>query len=1005
MKCPKCESDNREGVNFCEECGAKFELVCPSCKAKIPLGKKFCGECGQNLTLLSEKVPKEFSFDQKIEKIQKYLPKGLTEKILSQRNRIEGERKQVTVMFCDMQGFTSLSELLGIEEAYETIDQIYEILIHKVHDYEGTVNEMTGDGIMALFGAPVALEDAPQRAIRSSLAIHREMAKFSDQFKREKKEVPPIKMRIGIHTGPVVVGTVGNDLRVEFKAVGDTVNLASRMEGQADPGTTYITEDTFKLTEGLFRFEALGEKRIKGKKEPIKVYRAIAPSTSRTRFDVSAERGLTPLVGRERELELLIDGFERAKGGRGQAFSIVSEAGIGKSRLLYEFRKAVASADAMFLEGRCLSYSSGVAYHPVIDILKANFDIRQGDGDSEIREKVKRGLEIIGLDEASSLPYLLELLSVKDSGIDKTPLSPEARKERILEALKRIVLRGSEVRPLIIAYEDLHWVDKSSEDVLKYILESIPGARVLMIFTYRSEFVHTWGGKSYHSQVTLNRLSNRESLAMVTHILGTEQIDTDLEDLILDKAEGIPFFIEEFIRSLKELEIIEKRDNRYCLAKDIHDLRLPSTIQDVIMARVDSLPDGAKEVLQTGATIEREFSYELIKQVTGLSEKALMSNLSALKDSELLYERGIYPQSIYIFKHALTREVVYDSILSKRKKKLHEEIGNAIEALCKENIHEHYGVLSEHFIYSENNEKGAKYCRLAGKKAEKAASFTNAIEYARKRIRCLEKLPPKEDVPKRIIDARSSLGLYMFQMYYFIEAKEAIEPIIDLAIKSGYKRKLPQIYTIMGTYKYWVEEDLPTALRYLEDAFKISEELSNVVSLFFSSGWLGIALSNNCEFEKGLYYLEKTIDINVAADNIWGISTMKSCASIYFYYLSGRINQGYQTSYEAIRLAERSGDIFSQAIAYTAHGISFYGKGFFEDATECILKGADFCEKINLLQWNGFAQFNLGEIYFDIGAYQKSEEHYGKSIWLFEQNRSSPSTANLAKLGLVRTKV
>jgi hypothetical protein len=220
---------------------------------------------------------------------------------------------------------------------------------------------------MALFGAPVALEDAPQRAIRSSLAIHREMAKFSDQFKREKKEVPPIKMRIGIHTGPVVVGTVGNDLRVEFKAVGDTVNLASRMEGQADPGTTYITEDTFKLTEGLFRFEALGEKRIKGKKEPIKVYRAIAPSTSRTRFDVSAERGLTPLVGRERELELLIDGFERAKGGRGQAFSIVSEAGIGKSRLLYEFRKAVASADAMFLEGRCLSYSSGVAYHPVID--------------------------------------------------------------------------------------------------------------------------------------------------------------------------------------------------------------------------------------------------------------------------------------------------------------------------------------------------------------------------------------------------------------------------------------------------------------------------------------------------------------------------------------------------------------------------------------------------------------------------------------------------------------
>ncbi len=437
MQCPKCQFENPEDSSFCGDCGTALEVSCANCGSTPPPNFKFCNKCGHDLSKPPEEQPKGFSFDQKpqdlsfdqkIEKIQKYLPKGLTEKILSQRNRIEGERKQVTVMFCDMEGYTPLSEMLGIEEAYSIMDQVYEILIHKVHEYEGTVNEMTGDGIMALFGAPIALEDAPQRAIRSSLAIHREMAKFSDKLKQEKKDIPFVKMRIGIHTGPVVVGTVGNDLRVEFKAVGDTVNLASRMEGQAQPGTTYITEDTFKLTEGLFRFEALGEKEIKGKKEPIKVYRAIAPSSSRTRFDVSAERGLTPFVGRERELELLLDGFERAKGGRGQAFSIVSEAGIGKSRLLYEFRKAIASSDVMFLEGRCLSYSSGVAYHPIIDILKANFDIRQGDGDSEIREKVKRGLEIIGLDEASSLPYLLELFSVKDSGIDKDSHEPRGEK-------------------------------------------------------------------------------------------------------------------------------------------------------------------------------------------------------------------------------------------------------------------------------------------------------------------------------------------------------------------------------------------------------------------------------------------------------------------------------------------------------------------------------------------------------------------------------------------------
>ncbi len=363
MQCPKCQFENVDGAKFCNECGCKLEISCPECSKINPPGSKFCNECGHNLTTPQEPVVKELSFDEKIDKIQRYLPKGLTEKILSQREKIEGERKQVTVMFCDMEGYTSLSERIGPEEAYDIMDKSYEILIHKVHDYEGTVNEMTGDGIVALFGAPIALEDAPQRALRSAMAIHREMARFSERLKKEKEYLRPLKMRVGIHTGPVVVGTVGNNLRVEFKAVGDTVNLASRMEGMAEPGATYVTEDTFKLTEGFFRFEALGAREVKGKKEPVKVFRVIAPSTRRTRFDVSAERGLTPFAGRERELELLLDGFERAKAGRGQAFSIMAEAGMGKSRLLYEFRKAVSSEDVIFLEAKCLSYSRGVAYH------------------------------------------------------------------------------------------------------------------------------------------------------------------------------------------------------------------------------------------------------------------------------------------------------------------------------------------------------------------------------------------------------------------------------------------------------------------------------------------------------------------------------------------------------------------------------------------------------------------------------------------------------------------
>jgi len=584
-------------------------------------------------------------------------------------------------MFCDMEGFTALSDKLTPEEAYSLMDQVYEILIHKVHDYGGTVNEMTGDGIMALFGAPIALEDAPQRAIRSTISIHREMVRFNEKIKQERQTIPAMKMRIGIHTDPVVVGTLGNDLRVEFKAVGDTVNTASRMEGLAEAGTTCVTEDTFRLTEGFFRFEGLGERTVKGKESAVHIYRVISPRSGRTRFEVNAERGLTPFVGRERELELLLDGFERTKAGRGQAFSIVSEAGIGKSRLLYEFRKTVANEDVTFLEGKCLSYSRGVAYHPVIDILKSNFNVRESDGEFEIREKVKRGLKVLQVDEGSTLPYFLELLSVKDSGIDKIPLSPEGKKDRIIEALNRNVLKGSEIRPVIMAVEDLHWIDKSSEERFKFLLDSMSRARIFLIFTYRPEFIHTWGGRSYHSQINLNRLSNREILKIVKYLVGTEEIETDLEELVLEKTGGVPFFVEEFIKTLKNINALEITDNRCHLKRDIQDVAIPSTIQDVIMARVDSLPEGAKKVLQAGSVIEREFSYELIKRVTGLMEMELLSYLSVLKDSELIYERGIFPQSTYIFKHALSREVVYDSIITKRKNRFHEEIANAIEDL------------------------------------------------------------------------------------------------------------------------------------------------------------------------------------------------------------------------------------------------------------------------------------------------------------------------------------
>jgi tetratricopeptide (TPR) repeat protein len=792
---------------------------------------------------------------------------------------------------------------------------------------------------------------------------------------------------------------------VEFKAVGDTVNLASRMETLAEPGTTLVTFDTHKLAEGFFCFEYLGEKKIKGKQETIRVYQVIGPSTSRTRFDVSADQGLTPFVGRERELEILRDSFERARAGQGQATSIVAEAGLGKSRLLYEFRKSIAHEDVTYLEGRCLSFSHAVAFHLHMDLLRANFDIGEGDGDHEIRGKVLKGLNLLNIDVDRTLPLVLNLLGIQAGDKTQTPMSTEGRKDQIIEALKQIVLKGSEIRPLILAYEDLHWIDRDSEDVLKAVLEIIPGARILLVFTYRPDFLLSWGGKSYHSQVTLNRLSNRESLALVAHLLDTENIDKPLEDLVLKNTDGIPFFIEEFVKSLKDLGIIAKGDNTYILAKDSRDVTIPSSIQDVIMARVDSLPEGAKEVLRTGSVIEREFSHGLIQQVMGLPEKELLTSLAILKNAELLYERGIFPNSIYVFKHALTREVVYEALLVRNKNLLHEKIGNAIEKLFKDTIKEHYEVLSEHYLASRNYNKAARYSKLVATKAGNKGSLNKAIAYTQKLISCLEKSPRNVEAQQGLIKARTKLGLYFLNMNFTNDAKDAVAPILDLALAGQDQKIISQIYTIIGAWHYFVNEDFQKSYEHFIKAGNIAKKSRNTRLLAVVNSWLGQGLAINCEFEKASHCLEEALTIQAQAKNMVWVSVLKSLLSMFVYCPSGKIHLGHKTSLEAVHIADDLGDIYPKANTYICHGIACLARGRFTEAQDCLLKGLYFRDKMNSYIYGAVVHKGLGDAYYETGDYQGAIDQYRQAIWFMENKIMYRSWLNLCKIALARAKV
>src|SRR5262245_5852383 len=534
--CPRCQAENREGRRFCGECGLSFASTCPSCGFLNEGGEKFCGGCGKSLTATANRVESRFISP------QTYTPKHLAEKILTSKSALEGERKQVTVLFCDIANSTALAQRIGAEAMHAELERFFELALAEVHHYEGTVNQFLGDGFMALFGAPIAHEDDARRAVLAALGIQR---RLRDHRGASSGVLGDLTIRMGLNTGPVVIGTIGDNLRMDYTAVGDTTNLAARLQQAADPSVLLISEATHRLVEGAVRVEQVLPLVVKGKSEPIRAYRLLGLAPRRSALEERPTRSLGQFVGREREAAVLHDLFRQVTEGHGQVVGVVGEPGMGKSRLLHEFRRGLAGRRVTVLEGRCVSYGGAIPYLPIVEILRNNCGIIEGDSPDIVADRVAAGLSEVGMTPREWVMYLLHLLGVKDESGAIEALSPEALKARTFDTLRQLSLRGSRLRPLIFIVEDVHWIDKTSEEYLASLVDSLTAAPILLVVTYRPGYRPPGMDRSYASQITLQPLPRHDSLTVVQSALQGTRLSPSLSETILSRAEGNPFFLEE----------------------------------------------------------------------------------------------------------------------------------------------------------------------------------------------------------------------------------------------------------------------------------------------------------------------------------------------------------------------------------------------------------------------------------------------------------------------------
>jgi class 3 adenylate cyclase/tetratricopeptide (TPR) repeat protein len=903
-----------------------------------------------------------------------YVPRHLAEKILASRQTLEGERKQVTVLFADIRGSTRLLEGLDPEEAQKLIDPVLQVMMDAVHRYEGTVNQVLGDGIMALFGAPLAHEDHALRACYAALAMQEEMRRY--RRKLGQSEELGLQIGLGLNSGEVVVRSISNDLNVDYSALGHTTHMAARMQELAAGGTTLMTASTLRQVEGFVQVRSVGAVQVKGVSQPVEAFEVVAATTARTRVQAAATRGLTPLVGRRTEIEVFSKLVEQAASGKGQILAMVGEPGMGKSRLVHEFTRHQLRPGWLVLEGASVSYGKATPYFPLVEMLRHYFQIVDGEGIENIRDQVVMHiLELDNMLKDAILPILSLLDALPDEKITLPAdghnglvrlqdigemikhfysMDPQQRRRHTLDAVKRVLIRESQRQPLLVVFEDLHWVDHETQAFIDSLMESLPMAHILVLVNYRPGYVHTWNDKAYYTQLRVDPLQPTSAEELLQHLLGSNKDLVPLKELLIQRTEGNPFFAEESVRSLVETGVLVGEKRAYRPGLKIDEIRIPSTVQTVVADRIDRLPIEEKRLLQTAAVVGVIIPFPLLRAVAELPEDDLHRYVSHLQTAEFLYETNLFPEVEYSFKHALTTEVAYGALLHERRTFLHARIVKALEEMAENPSHDHLEKLAHHAFYGELWDKAVSFQGQAGTKALACSANREAVGFFDKALDSLCHLPKTRKTLENAIDLRLDLRNALFLLGEFGRIHNCLSEAHSIAedLKDSYR--LRRVWNLQLSY-FSLTGEPHRVIELGERALALKIDTVDPGADIVTKNYMGIAYHITGSYFRAIDLLKHTI-ATVDKEGIryerFGTSTILSVScrnwAVQSLAQTGSFNEGIKFAQEGMQIAEKANHPYSFAYINCSLGFLLVLKGDLNQAVEVLQRCQKFCQDANI---------------------------------------------------------